>query len=122
MLGGLGHDAPVAQYHFNKAKESFEELSRDEQNGQDEETEIYGIMIDEALEALKPEMRAWKIEHDIDVSSSEAGRSEGDDDAGNPSPGGSSRREINSAGEDTNRGQQPNHIEDTNERSANEEI
>jgi hypothetical protein len=71
MLAGLANIPPVAESHLTQADRLCTQLYEGRQEGEEEEIQAYREIINSSLEDLRVEMREWKIEEGIYVSSSE---------------------------------------------------
>jgi hypothetical protein len=71
MLAGLADIPPAAESHFNEADRLCTQLYESRKEGEEEEILTYREMISSSLKDLDPEMKEWKIEEGIYVSSSD---------------------------------------------------
>ena len=71
MLAGFADIPPVAEIHFNEAKKFCTQLYENRKDGEEEEILTYRAMIDDGKKDLGPEMRQWKLEEGIYITSSE---------------------------------------------------
>jgi hypothetical protein len=71
MPAGLADIPPAAESHLNQADRLCTQLYEGRKVGEAEEIKTYREIINSSLKDLRPEMREWKIEEGIYVSSSE---------------------------------------------------
>lgn len=71
MLAALADIPPLAEIHFNKADKFITQLYESRKDGEEEEILIYQAMINDGKEDLGSDMKQWKLEEGIYISSSE---------------------------------------------------
>ena len=71
MLAGLADIPPIAESHFKEADRLCTQLYESRKEGEEEEILTYREIISNGLTDLGPEMKQWKMEEDIYISSSD---------------------------------------------------
>ncbi len=71
MLAALADIPPVAETHFNEAGKFCIQLYESRKDGEEEEILMYQAIITSGKENLGTEMKEWKLEEGIYISSSE---------------------------------------------------
>jgi hypothetical protein len=71
MLAALADIPPVAEDHFKKAERICDRLYEGKETDEEEEILAYQEIIKSGLRDLGPEMRQWKMEEGLYISSSD---------------------------------------------------
>jgi hypothetical protein len=69
MLAAVAAIPPVAEYHFKEADRICDRLYESRKTGEEEEVLTHQDIIKSGLRELAPEMRHWKMEEGLDISS-----------------------------------------------------